>query len=124
MQVKCHFRTDPERGLTDPLLESPGLHLRIYSGDICDPIQIGGGNWFNPPYPKRVWRAFCKWPVLPFLMWRFPKWLGGRAGYAGFKLYGVDSPAYAEWDVGIKPEDVYDGSQAVCISIRPFASVQ
>lgn len=124
MRVTCHYRNDPERGLTDPLPELGGrcFIFRLYSGDICDPVQIGGSNWFNPPYPSRVWRCFCKWPVLPFFAWRLP--FTRRAGYFGFKLYGVDSPAYKEWGVGIKPDDVFDGSQALCTSIRPFAKLE
>lgn len=62
--------------------------------------------------------AFLK-PVLPFVAFRWP--FTTRACYLGFKLYGVDSPAYAKWLCG--PEDVFDGSQALCLTIRPFARV-
>ena len=123
MKVFCHYRNDHERPLTDPLPEKKwSFVLRIYSGDICNPLlgTFFGEKWFEPPFPKYVWRAFCKWPVLPFIAWRCDK-LGG---YIGFKLYGVDSPAYKRWPVGIKPEDVYDGSQALCLTCRPFAMIE
>lgn len=115
MKITCHFRNDPERGLTDPVLEPGGRRfaIRLYSGDICDPLN---GQWFGPIYPSRVWRAFCNLPVLPFIAWRWP--FLNRSGYIGFKLYGADVPQYANW---MRPEDVYIGSQAVCLSCRPFA---
>lgn len=56
-------------------------------------------------------------PVLPFIAFRWP--FTQRACYLGFKLFGVDSPAYKEWLCG--PEDVFEGSQALCLTIRPFA---
>ena len=119
MEVTCRYRNDPERPLTDPLPEPGGRRFifRLYSGDICDPVQIGG-NWFTPPYPTRVWRRRVTWAVLPFIAWRWP--FTNRAGYIGFKLYGVDSEAYKNW---LPPEEVYEGSQAVCLSCRPFANV-
>lgn len=117
MKVICHFRTDPNRGLTDPLPEKKfSFVFRLYSGDICDPVDFIGTNWFTPPFPKRVWRTFCPYPILPFIAWRFNK----RGGYFGFKLYGADSPAYLNW---MKKEDVYEGSQALCLSVRPFADI-
>jgi len=121
MKVTCHYRNDPERPLDDPTLAKGERRfaIRIYSGDICDPVQIGGGNWFTPPYPKRVWRTYCSLPILPFIMWKWP--FLDRTGYIGFKLYGADSPEYKKWGVGFKPEDVYEGSQALCLSFRPFA---
>ena len=123
MKVICHYRNDPERSMTDPLPELGGRRFifRLYSGDICDPVQVNGGNWFSPPYPSRVWRAFCSLPILPFIAWKWP--FLNRAGYIGFKLYGVDAPAYKNWPVGIKPEDVFEGSQALCTSCRPFANI-
>lgn len=44
--------------------------------------------------------------------------IGKRAGYYGWKIYGVDSDAYRNW---LDPLDVYDGSQAMMLSIRPWA---
>lgn len=178
MKVVCHYRNDPERPLTDPLPEPGGraFIFRLYSGDVCDPIQIGGGNWFKKPYPKRVarfrftlwysalhliaalWVLWCAsslaldwWrqgDVLDllctavvsavgiiilvttpgyFVAWRWPSWapfgLAGRAAYLGWKCYGVDAPEYKQWPVGIRPEDVYPGSLALCSSCRPFARI-
>lgn len=119
MKVTCHYRNDPERDLTSPLLrDTPRRFVfRLYSGQINDPVQIGG-NWFTPPYPTSVWKKFVTWPVLPFISWKWP--FMNRGGYMGFKLYGVDAPAYKEW---MNPEDVYDGSQALCTSCRPFADL-
>ena len=120
MNITCHYRNDPERPLTDPLPEPGGRRFifRLYSGDWLDPVCVGT-NWFNPPYPKRIWHRFVKWPVLPFIAWRWP--FTTRGGYLGFKLYGVDAPQYREWLC--KPEEVYDGSQAVCLTVRPFADL-
>jgi len=125
VKVIIHYRSDPERGLTDPLPEKKwSFVFRLYSGDICDPSKIAQllykESWFGPKFPSRVWRAFCKWPVLPFIAWRCNK----HGGYIGFKLYGMDSSQYKEWPVGIKPEDVFDGSQALCLTFRPFAMIE
>ena len=119
MNVTCRYRNDNERPLTDPLPEIGGRRFifRLYSGQINDPVQIGG-KWFEPPYPTRVWKQYVSLPILPFIAWRWP--FSKRGGYIGFKLYGVDSPAYKNW---MNPEDVYDGSQAVCLSFRPFANL-
>lgn len=50
--------------------------------------------------------------------------LGGRKFifrlYSG-KLYGADPEAYKNW---MPKEDVYPGSQAVCFSLRPFATIK
>ncbi len=125
MKINCHYRNDPERGLTDPLPELEGRKFifRLYSGDWLDPISIGlfsKGNWFNPPFPKRVFHAFVKWPVLPFIAWKWP--FMDKIGYIGFKLYGVDNDVYEKWLT--TKDQIYDGSQAVCFSIRPFASLE
>jgi len=122
MKVTCHYRTDPERELTDPLPEKHwSFVFRLYSGDICSPVlgTFFGEHWFEAPFPKYVWRAFCRWPVLPFIAWR----CNTKGGYAGFKLYGMDAPAYKLWPVGVEPEEVYQGSQALCLTARPFASL-
>lgn len=123
MKVICHYRTDPERGLTDPLPEKKySFVFRLYSGDVCDPSPLHwlkGENWFKPPFPSTVYRYFVKWPVLPFFAWRF----GNKGGYLGFKLYGVDAPEYKQWTAGIRPEDVFEGSQALCLTFRPFATI-
>lgn len=67
--------------------------------------------WAIPP-------AFVIWLLTPgkFIAWRFDK----RSGYAGSKVYGVDSTVYPLWLCA--PEEVYDGSLAMCLSIRPFAN--
>ena len=120
MKIIRGWSTDPARNPMDPLLEKNwSFFLEFRGGDICDPVSIGGmgGNWFDPPYPKHVMRWFCKWPILPFISWRCKK----RQGYAGFKAYGADSEHYLNW---MKHEDVYPGSQALCFSLRPFASVK
>jgi len=122
MKVVCHYRNDPERSLTDPLPEKNGFVFRLLSGDICSPMfrEFRKEHWFVPTYPTWVWRAFCKLPILPFIAWR----IGNKGGYIGFKTYGVDSDAYKLWTHGIKPEDVYDGSYALTLSCRPFATIE
>lgn len=125
MKITCHYRNDPERGLTDPVLEKTGRRFvfRLYSGDWLDPIHISlfkSGNWFNPPFPTNVIHRFVKWPVLPFIAWKWP--FMDKAGYLGFKLYGVDNDVYSQWLT--TQDQIYDGSQAVCFSFRPFASIK
>ena len=119
MQVTCHYRNDKERPLVDPLPELGGRSFifRLYSGDINQPVSLTAG-WFEPPFAKYVWKKFVKLPILPFIAWRWP--FTTKGGYCGFKLYGVDSPAYKLW---MNPDDVYDGSQAVHLSIRPSAQL-
>lgn len=121
MRVLCHYRNDPERPLTDPVVELGGRRFvfRLYSGDYLDPVGIGS-NWFYPPFPKRVLHRFIRWPILPFVAWRWP--FMKRGGYFGFKLYGVDAPVYGQWLCD--PSEVFHGSQAVCLSFRPFASLE
>lgn len=115
MKVEVLYRNDPERPLTDPVLE-PGARafvLRVYRGDFLD---ILGGAWFDPTRPPwRVLRA--KLAFMPFIAWRWPG--TKRGGYFGFKLYGVDSPNYRTF---VHPSEVYEGSQACCFSFRPFAT--
>lgn len=117
MKVEALYRNDPERQLTDPVLES-GVRwfvLRIYSGDFLD---IFGGGWFDPEKPpKKVIRKVLRF--MPFIAWRWPG--TNRSGYIGFKLFGVDSPNYVTFQ-GVMPQDVYVGSQACCFSFRPFAT--
>lgn len=116
MRVTVLRRNDPTRPLTDPISdEAPGVVFvcRLYAGDYCDPLF---GGWFAPPWP----RVLLRWKVerAPFVAWQIPLGFGFVwRGYAGFKLYGVDSPAYRNW---LPAQEVYDGSQAVCLSLRPF----
>lgn len=116
MKIATFYRNDPERGDTDPLPELGGRKfvLRVYSGDVCDPFF---GNWFTPPWPKFVLRF--KFQFLPFVAWKWP--FTNKAGYIGFKLYGVDAEAYKNW---LPADEVYPGSQAVCFSVRPFATIE
>lgn len=120
MIVTRGISTDRQRELLDPLLERKwSIYFELRGGDILDPVQIGGNNWFKPPYPKRIWRAFCRWNILPFLAWRF----NTRGGYVGFKAYSADGneyPAYREW---MPAEDIGPGSRALCFSARPFADM-
>jgi len=99
---------------TSPFLEKNGIAFELRGGDICHPW--GSGDWFKPPYFRSVWRAFCRWPVLPWITWR----RGNRGGYIGFKAYGADSEAYKNW---MDPADVYEGSMALQMSCRPFATL-
>jgi len=119
MEVKCHYRNDPERSLKDPLPEPGGRKFifRVYSGHINQPVALTAG-WFSPPFPKYVWRKYVSLPICLFFAWRYP--FTSRGGYAGLKLYGVDSPAYKLW---MNPDDVYEGSNALHLSIRPFADL-
>lgn len=118
MKIEVLHQGDKGRKLTDPVLEEggPWFALRVYSGDYCDPFGDPDG-WFGPQVPKILVRLKLSW--MPFLMWRWP--LLGRAGYIGFKLYGVDSDNYK---LMLPAGDVYVGSQACHFSIRPFATIQ
>lgn len=116
MRVDVLYRNDPERGLTDPVLEATGRRfaLRVYRGHV---VSKSAGGWFEPPWPTDVslsWRRFA-----PFLAWRWP--FTARAGYFGWKLFGVDSDAYKNW---LPPAEVFDGSLALVFTFRPFASIK
>jgi hypothetical protein len=115
MRVIRRFGNKLERNPTDPLLESNGFWWELRAGDINHPI--GKGKWFEPPYFKRVFHKFVSLPILPFISWRIGKW----SGYAGFKIYGVDADVYKFY---MEPSEVYCGSQAMHVSIRPFAKVE
>lgn len=109
MRVIRGFSTHPEQPLTSPWLDRSGVMIEWRGGDVCHPR--GNGDWFRPPYFAKVFRAFVRWPVLPFLSVRF-----GRFGfYVGAKGYGVDSPAYRNWLPGA---EVFTGSQAIMLSVR------
>lgn len=116
MKVLRGFSTDKTHALTSPFPAKPwSVFFEMRGGDVCEPLGFGT-NWFHPPYPK-VWKWLCRWPVLPYFAWRFNK----RAGYIGFKAYGVDAVEYKAW---MDPADVFDGSQALCITARPFATLR
>lgn len=110
MKIIRGWSNKPERNPLDPTLEEPGLWIEFRGGDICDPIGDPDG-WFKPELPKRVLRAFVKWPILPFIAWN----CCGQKGYAGFKAYGCDRPDYVAW---AGADNVYDGSLALHLSIR------
>jgi len=114
MRITRGLSTNTTQPATAPFPLSSGIFMELRGGDICHPI--GSGDWFKHPYFKRVFRAFCRWPVLPFISWRF----GSKGGYIGAKIYGVDSPEYKNW---LPEKDVFEGSQAIMLSIRPFASM-
>lgn len=116
MKVEVLYRNDPERPLTDPLPELGGRRFvfRVYSGDFCDKI---GGAWLDPNnLPWKIFRATLSF--MPFIAWRWP--FTERGGYCGFKLYGVDSDNYKKF---IPVDEVYVGSQACHLSVRPFANL-
>lgn len=118
MNVDVVYRNDPERPLKDPVLE-PGVRrfvFRLIRGDYCDPF---GGQWFGPDFPVNVIRWRFKRLAVPFVAFKWP--FLNRAFYAGAKVYGVDSPEYKAW---LPARDVYDGSDAFCLSLRPFAKVR
>lgn len=124
MKVTIHYRNDPERDLTDPLPELGGRKFiaRLYSGDVACPLwgTLFGEGWFNPPFPKQLIKFSTKYPVLPFVSFKWP--FLDRACYIGFKLYGVDHNVYSQWLCG--PEDIYPGSQALCLTLRPWANLK
>lgn len=111
MQISRVWSTDPQHSPTDPFPpDGKHFYFALTKGDVLEPLALGS-NWFSPPYPKRVLRFNSRLP-LPFFSWRF----GSLMGYAGFKVYGVDAPAYKEWLCD--PVDVYAGSLAMCVTIR------
>ena len=115
MKVIRRFGNKLDRPATDPLLEENGFWWELRAGDICHPR--GEGDWFHPPYFDKVWRTFVSLPILPFVSWK----IGSKGGYAGFKIYGADAEAYKQW---MNPDDVFEGSQAMHVSIRPFATIK
>jgi len=119
MKVKILYRNDPERSDTDPLPELGGrkwIH-RIYTGSICDPEY--GSDWFGPKYPTRA-NIKETTDECHFYAWKWP--FIDKAGYFGWKLYGVDSEAYKNWPQ-MDPKEVFEGSQALCFTCRPFADI-
>ena len=106
MKVRQFISKD--EGITNPKRSTFGITLALRWGDVCHPL--GTGDWFKPPYFDRVLRFYSYLP-LPFIAWN----LFGWRGYLGAKVWGCDSPAYANW---MNPEDVYDGSQAIQFSVR------
>jgi hypothetical protein len=121
MQVDVIYRNDPERGLTDPVPELGGRKFifRILKGDWLDPYwPLFGNSWFNPPFPTKV--LHIKLPFAFFVAWKWP--FVNKGGYVGWKVYGVDHEVYKTWLTS--EENIYDGSQALCLSFRPFATIK
>lgn len=117
MKIIRGWSSDPSRPVDDPLLEKEwSFFIEFRGGDIYSPVPWSKGNWFTFPYHQKTYKWFCKWPIIPFISWRFKN----KGGYLGAKVYGVDSPEYLKW---MPSEYVYPGSQAICITIRPFATI-
>ena len=110
VEIVSRSKSDEGRPLTDPLPEKNGVIWRWYRGDYLDPI---GGSWFGAAKPWIVLYRKINTPV-PFVAWKFGRW----TGYAFFKAYGVDSPAYKD---RFPADVVYEGSTAMHLSFRPFA---
>jgi hypothetical protein len=106
-----------------------GWKVRLQSGDVFDPLQpwrikpvkretgepispSEAPNWFNG-LPASVVRYYQPRPILPFIS----VCVGPFGFYAGWKLYGFDSPEYLDFPT-VRDGDVYPGSQALCKSIR------
>lgn len=113
MKVLRRFGNKLSQPATSPFLASNGLMWELRAGNINDPF-FDPDSWFGPLSPKLVVRFFCALPIFPFISWKLGKW----RGYAGFKIYGVDSENYLPWN---NSEDVYPGSQALSFSLRPFS---
>lgn len=114
MRVIRGLSTNKDQPSTAPFRKTSGIFIEFRGGSFCHPL--GQGDWFKPPYFERVLHFFLGWPIIPFISWR----IGNRGGYFGAKIYGVDSEAYKNW---LPAEEVYDGSQAIMFSIRPFANL-
>ena len=114
MKIELLYSNRPEQSLSDPFPASNGFLFRLLKGDVCDPYLDPDG-WFGPQKPAFTLRFWSSIP-LPYFAYRF----GKRAGYIGFKAYGVDSEQYKGW---LSASDVYPGSQALCLTCRPFATL-
>lgn len=113
------FSTDPKSNWTTPYPRSRfGLIVRLLRGDymapdLSDVVMRPGKsevNWFNA-IPLRITRKVVGWR--PFLSIGISWW----GVYMGWKVYGVDSPAYLDYP-GVSKDDVYDGSQAMVGTLR------
>jgi hypothetical protein len=96
-----------------------GIKLRLAGGDVCDPLlkrrapgvpEDAKLDWFNS-LPALLLRFATKRACIPYIA------LGaGRFGwYCGGKIYGMDLDWYKKWTPA---EDVYDGSNAICFTMR------
>ena len=113
--------TDPESNWTTPYPRSRfGLIVRLLKGDYMAPDlsdvvmrssrETETPNWFNC-IPLRITKKVVGYR--PFLSIGILGW----GVYMGWKVYGVDSPAYLDYP-GVAKEDVYDGSQAMVGTLR------
>lgn len=117
MKVTLIKSNRPDVPLTTDFPPTPGIMWRWLKGDVCDPQWwFNGGSAFKFPLPRFVIRFKLRIP-LPYISWRTA---GGRGGYLGMKVYGVDSPFYKNY---IPAADVYPGSQALELTARPFATL-
>lgn len=113
--------TDQESNWTTPYPRSRfGLIARLLKGDYMAPdlsdVTMRPGreseapNWFNC-IPRHITRKTVGWR--PFVAVGIGCW----GVYAGWKVYGVDSPAYLDYP-GIGKYEVYDGSRAMVGTLR------
>lgn len=102
------WSSGPEPWQNFPFPKENGIIFSLRGGDVVFPWD---GNWFTEPFFKHVLHFYMPIPILPFFCIKIGSW----GLYAGFKAFGVDSPAYKNW---LPPEEVYDGSVAIQPSIR------
>lgn len=120
MNVTIVRTNHPDHPITKPFPPANrfgcGLLIRWVAGDRYDPHVIAK-DWYSPPWPVDYVRERIPEdePMLYFA-WR----LWGWSGYIGAKVYGFDLPEYRNFP-GVTTEDVYEGSQAFCLTVRPFA---
>ena len=70
MKAVVLYRNDPERGLTDPILEPGGRRFvfRLVMGNWLDPLLFDEDGWFGPKPPR--WFINLWMPIpLPFIAW-------------------------------------------------------
>jgi len=109
------WATDPEDQWTRPLpTSSRWFKARLLGGDYCAPKDASGGydssKWFH------LRRAWCRWPLLPFLSWRYP--FTQQGGYLGFKVWGIDGPADVATYLLLIGTSAAEGARAVHLSGR------
>ena len=87
MKAVVLYRNDPERGLTDPILEPGGRRFvfRLVMGNWLDPLLFDEDGWFGPKPPR--WFINLWMPIpLPFIAFKWP--FMNRQFYGGAKIYG------------------------------------
>ena len=115
MKVTVLFNSNPDIPLTTPFpKENWSIMHRVMNGDVCDMFF---GNWFKEPWPKVLLRWYSE-KKHHYWSWR---WFGNQGGYIGWKVYGADSPQYLNW---MRQADVYEGSQAMCLTISLFHTIK